>query len=84
MKDELTLEVKTCRELADNINVMTFSKKDFLKEYDKTHRYLQAEIFELALKIIEHCADDNYGTDGRNEWCHNFAKHIVTMSPECF
>lgn len=78
------LEVRACRELADKLNVMTFSKKDFLEEFDHTHRYLQAEIFELALRIVEHCAEDSYDTDGRNDWCKNYAKHIVNTCPDCF
>lgn len=80
MKEELTREAKACRDLADAINVMGFNKDKFLVEFARTHRYLQSEIFELALKLILFCSEDSYGTDGRNEWCQRVAKDIVAKA----
>lgn len=79
-----TTESKACRDLANSINVMTFSNKDFLKQFDREHRYLQSQIFQLALDLIAHCASKDYGTDGRNEWCQVFAKEIVSNNPNIF
>lgn len=73
-------EAIACRELSDAINNMGFKKDRFLDEFDRTHRYLQGEIFELCLKIIQHCAEDTYGTDERNEWCKRIAKDIVSKA----
>jgi hypothetical protein len=80
MENKLPIEEKACRDLADALNVMTFKKDRFLVEFAKTHRYLQSEMFELALKLILFCSEDEYGTDGRNEWCKKVAKDIVAKA----
>ena len=78
------LEKETCQNLANAVNIMTFSSEDFLKEFDKQHRYLQGSVFNLALAIIKHCANDSYQYDDRNEWCHRIAKDIVNSNFKYF
>lgn len=78
------LEKDACKNLADAVNVMSFSSNDFLKEFDNTHRYLQGSIYTLALAIIKHCAENDYRYDDRNEWCHKSAMEIVSSNPKWF
>lgn len=60
------------------------SKEEFIKEFKKDHRYLQGEVFQLALLIISTCASDNYAYDERNEFAHKIAKEIVRTNKKYF
>lgn len=46
-------------------------------QFDNSDKCIQGEIFDLALKIISHCADSKYQYDDRNQWCHQAASQIV-------
>lgn len=77
-------EINAYKNLSIAINNMSFSKKAFVDAFTKDHRYLQGEVFQLALAIIEKCASDDYAYDGRNEFCHIIAKEIVSKVPKYF
>lgn len=60
------------------------SRKEFCEAFKRDHRYLQGEVFQLALEIIKTCADENYQYDGRNEFAHTIAKDIVEKNEKYF
>lgn len=60
------------------------SRKAFCDEFKRDHRYLQGEVFQLALEIIKTCANDDYQYDGRNEFAHTIAKDIVEKNEKYF
>ena len=82
MTTELKREAKTCKDLSYALNIMGFDYKTFFEQFDQEHRTLQSEMFDLALRIVAHCANKDYRTDGRNEWCQRVAQQIVDNNPD--
>lgn len=79
-------KAKQSTEMVTNmLNSSIFNKKLFCHIMaTREHRYLQSEFFELCLKWIETVASDDYPMDGRNEWCHTYAKEIQKLIEEKF
>lgn len=79
---------KEAKDLAEKmtsfVNSSSTRKKVLFEELDREHRFLQAEVFDMCIKYIQHVANDNYQHDGRNEWCHKFAKQLIEKAPELF
>lgn len=80
---EMTREEKAYRDISNAVNGC-LNKEKFVDEFVKDHRYLQGEVFSLCLAIIERCARDDYGYDGRNEFAHRIAKEIVENNKRYF
>lgn len=75
-------EYSAYEHLSDSINNFGFDKEKFVKEFLVDHRYLQQQVFNLALAIVASCADDSYRYDDRNEYAHTVAKKIKSLYPE--
>lgn len=63
--------------MAEGINGYDFCIRDFIKEFDNIHPYLQQIIFNIAIELIDHCSKDTYQYDERNEWAHKLAAQII-------
>ena len=83
MMENNNIEQVTYETLSNAVNG-GFSKKKFLECFKRDHRYLQGEVFSLALAIIEECSKDDYGYDGRNEFAHVIAKNIIETNKQYF
>jgi len=68
--------------LSKAINSTCFSKRKFVEQFTRDHRYLQGEVFQLCLEIINMCASNEYGYDDRNAFCHIIAKEIIQKVPQ--
>jgi uncharacterized Ntn-hydrolase superfamily protein len=78
---------KTGKEMASEMTdfVNTFSsdsKKEFVQAMANEHRTLQQSFTRLCLEWIEHCASQEYRTDGRNESSHQVCKAMVQAYKE--
>jgi hypothetical protein len=78
---------KTGKEMASEMTdfVNTFSsdsKKEFVQAMANEHRTLQQSFTRLCLEWIEHCASQEYRTDGRNESSHTTCKIMVEAYKE--
>jgi hypothetical protein len=78
---------KTGKEMASEMTdfVNTFSndsKKEFVQAMSNEHRTLQQSFTRLCLEWIEHCASQDYRTDGRNESTHQVCKAMVETFKE--
>lgn len=61
---------EAARNLTDAINSCNFSPTEFCEQLEKEHRYLQACLTDLAIRWLEHNAEQyvNRDYDGRNEY----------------
>lgn len=59
------------------INTCGFNFQNFAKATTKWHRYLQNELFKLAMAIIQVYGSEDYQYDGRNEYAHNQSQLII-------
>jgi hypothetical protein len=78
---------KTGKEMAGEMTdfVNTFSsdsRKEFVQAMANEHRTLQQSFTRLCLEWIEHCASQEYRTDGRNESSHTTCKIMVEAYKE--
>jgi hypothetical protein len=78
---------KSAKEMAGEMTdfVNTFSNeptKEFVQAMANEHRTLQQSFTRLCLEWIEHCASQDYRTDGRNESSHATCKAIVEAYKE--
>jgi hypothetical protein len=78
---------KSGKEMANEMTdfVNTFSdepKKEFVQAMSNEHRTLQQSFTRLCLEWIEHCASQEYRTDGRNESTHATCKALVEAYKE--
>lgn len=78
---------KTPKEMASEMTdfVNTFSgepTKEFVQAMSCEHRTLQQSFTRLCLEWIEHCASQDYRTDGRNESTHQMCKGLVSAYKE--
>ena len=74
---EPTREQIAIEALENAINNCGFSPKHFAESTVKWHRYIQNELFKLALWIIRVYGADEYRYDQRNEYAHETAKKIL-------
>lgn len=63
--------------LENTINNCGFSPKRFAESTVTWHRYIQNELFKLAIWIIRVYGSDEYRYDLRNEYAATKAKEIV-------
>lgn len=74
---ELTREQIATEALENAINNCGFSPKRFAESTTRWHRYLQNELFKLAIWIIKTYGSDSYCYDLRNQYAHETAKKIL-------
>lgn len=67
------------QELTDYLNSFTSKEKEFCESMSRGHRTLQQGFTRLCLQWLEHCATDDYHTDGRNKSSQEVAKKIMSM-----
>jgi hypothetical protein len=75
--------IEMAGEMTDFVN--TFSnepRKEFIQAMSNEHRTLQQSFTRLCLEWIEHCASQDYRTDGRNESSHTTCKAMVEAYKE--
>jgi hypothetical protein len=61
-----TAAMVTVKALSSMVNNFNFDTKAFVDQFCREHRTLQASMFRLFMEVLEHCASDDYRTDGRN------------------
>lgn len=70
-------------EMTDFVNTFSNdSRKEFVQAMSSEHRTLQQSFTRLCLEWIEHCASQDYRTDGRNESSHITCKAMVEAYKE--
>lgn len=55
------------KEVSDYVNTFNDKGQEFCEAMSCEHRTLQQSFTKLCLNWLEHCASDEYRTDGRNE-----------------
>lgn len=75
--NDITREIKAQEALEDAINNCGFNPKRFAESTTRWHRYIQNELFKLALWIIRIYGSNEYRFDLRNEYAHETAKKIL-------
>lgn len=68
--------------LSNAVNNFNFDTKAFIMDFKNDHRYLQNEVFRLAMAIVAECASDDYKFDVRNAPAHSLAKKIQEAVPD--
>ena len=68
---------ETVTTVTDYLNSFSDKGPDFIKEMSMEHRTLQQSFTKLCCQWLEHCASDEYRTDGRNELSKKVAKDMV-------
>ena len=68
---------KLTNEITNFLNTYGDKSEDFNKAMSSEHRTLQQNFTRLCLSWIEHCASDDYWTDGRNESSKKVSKDIL-------
>ena len=63
--------------VTDYLNSFANKGPDFIKEMSIEHRTLQQSFTRLCCQWLEHCASDEYRTDGRNEQSKKVAKEMI-------
>ena len=73
--------MKQTKELVQDVTsyVNTFNNKgeEFSQAMSCEHRTLQQSFTKLCLSWLEHCASDEYRTDGRNEQSQKIARELL-------
>lgn len=65
------------QEITDYLNTFNSKEKEFCEAMSCEHRTLQQSFTKLCLQWIEHCASDEYRTDGRNEQSQKIARELL-------
>lgn len=65
------------QEITDYVNTFNNKSEEFCEAMSVEHRTLQQSFTRLCLKWLEHCASDEYRTDGRNEQSKKIAKELL-------
>ena len=65
------------QEITDYLNTFNSEEKEFCEAMSCEHRTLQQSFTKLCLQWIEHCASDEYRTDGRNEQSQKIARELL-------
>lgn len=76
MADKTREQIAT-EALENAINNCGFSPKRFAESTLIWHRYIQNELFKLAIWIIKTYGSDEYSYDDRNCYAHETAKKIL-------
>jgi len=69
-------------QMTNFVNSFGNKNKEFIEAMCNEHRTLQQSFTRLCLQWIEHCATDEYRTDGRNEATHKVSKQLVERYQE--
>lgn len=70
-----TIEVVST--LTKHVNTFTRDAKEFNQLMSNEHRTLQQSFTRLCLQWIEHVANEEYRTDGRNEKSKEICKELI-------
>lgn len=70
-------ETKAAEALERAINDCGFSPRRFAEQTTRWHRYLQNEMFKLAVSVIRVYGSEDYGHDLRNQYAHDTARRIL-------
>jgi Mn-dependent DtxR family transcriptional regulator len=65
------------QEVSNYVNSFTNKGEEFCNEMSREHRTLQQSFTKLCLSWLEHCASDEYRTDGRNEQSQKIARELL-------
>jgi hypothetical protein len=65
------------QEFSDYVNTFGDKSQEFCEAMSVEHRTLQQSFTRLCLKWLEHCASDEYRTDGRNEQTKKIAIELL-------
>ncbi len=63
--------------MSNFVNSYSRTHEEFCNEMSREHRTLQQSFTRLCLEWIEHVANDEYRTDGRNEGSKAVAKELL-------
>lgn len=82
MSKDNTAKMEQAKELTGKLtdfvnNYNSDNGKLFIQAFEREHRTLQQSSFRLILELIEHMANGDYQTDGRNEASKRIAKSIM-------
>ena len=75
MQEERT--ANAVKVMTDFVNNYGHDPKEFAKMMEREHRTLQQSFTKLCLKWIEHIAQEEYRTDGRNEDSKKTAQKLL-------
>lgn len=65
------------KEVTDYVNTFNNKGQEFCEAMSCEHRTLQQSFTKLCLSWLEHCASDEYRTDGRNEQSKKIAMELL-------
>jgi len=65
------------KEVTDYVNTFNNKGQEFCEAMSCEHRTLQQSFTKLCLNWLEHCASDEYRTDGRNEQSKKIAMELL-------
>jgi hypothetical protein len=65
------------QEVTDYVNTYSNKGEEFSQAMSREHRTLQQSFTRLCLSWLEHCASDEYHTDGRNEQSQKIARVLL-------
>ena len=68
---------KLVADITDYVNTFGDKSIEFNQAMSREHRTLQASFTKLCLSWLEHCASDEYYTDGRNEQCKEISQKLL-------
>jgi hypothetical protein len=68
---------KLVEEFSDYVNTFGDKSPEFCQAMSIEHRTLQQSFTRLCLKWLEHCASNEYRTDGRNEQTKKIAMELL-------
>lgn len=75
-------EYKTAMELEDSINDFGWNPKKFAKACTTMHRTLQQTLFRTIVEVLIAFADENRGTDARNQASKEGSQKILEVLKE--
>ena len=64
---------------SDFVNAFNPDSKGFIDRMSTEHRTIQQSFTKLCLQWIEHVADTEYRTDGRNEASQKVASELIEL-----
>ncbi len=79
---EKTKEEKIVQQVTDYVNTFSLHPEKFIAAMEREHRTLQQSFTKLCMQWIEHVANEEYRTDGRNEASHDICKELLERFTE--
>jgi hypothetical protein len=73
----MTKTKELVQEITSYVNTFNDKSQEFCQQMSCEHRTLQQSFTKLCLKWLEHCASDEYRTDGRNEQSQKIARELL-------